>query len=118
MSIYWPLGLFGVAAVGGLYMAVRVLTHEPPPWAVSVLHAVLAAAGLLCLFIVLRGAESLPVAPLMAALACLIAAAFAGFYLASCHARGKAHPRIGVGIHALAAVTGFSILVGVAFDFF
>lgn len=118
MSIYWPLGLFGVAAVCGLLMAVRVLMREPPPWALSVLHAVLGAAGLFTLFLVLSGVEELPLGPLLAALACLIAAAFAGFYLASYHARGKAHPRLGVGVHALAAVTGFSILVGVAFGLF
>jgi hypothetical protein len=115
MSILWPLGLFGVAAVGGLVMAVRVLVGKAPPWLLSLLHALLGATGLACLFIVLSGAESLPFAPLVTALGLLIAAALGGLFLASFHLRRKSHPKLGLVVHALAAVSGFSVLAAVAF---
>ncbi len=115
MSIFWPLGLFGVGALAGVVMAVRVLAGRPPPWALSVLHAGLGAAGLACLFIVLRALESLPATPLTIALALFALTALGGFFLASFHLRKKAHPRVVLGVHALAAVSGFSILAAVAF---
>jgi hypothetical protein len=121
MSIYWPLGLFGVAALGGLVMAVRAFARKRPPWLLSVLHAVLGAAGLFCLFVVLADvadAERLPFGPLAAALGCLMAAAFGGFYLTTFHLRSKSHPRVGLTIHGIAALAGFAILAGVAFNMF
>jgi hypothetical protein len=45
MSIYWPLGLFGIAALGGLVMATLVLAGKTPPWMLSVLHALIGASG-------------------------------------------------------------------------
>jgi hypothetical protein len=115
LSIFWPLGLFAVAAVGGLVMAMRVLTGKPPPWALSVAHAGLGATGLVLLFIVLQGREGLSPTPLLIALGLLVAAALGGFFLASFHLRKETHPRVALGVHALAAVAGFAILAGVAF---
>lgn len=115
MSIYWPLGVFGVAALGGLVMAALVLLGRTPPWKLSVLHALLGATGLVLLFIVLRSLEDLPFAPLATALGLFVAAAFGGLFLASFHLRRKRHPRIGLLVHASAAVAAFSILTAVAF---
>jgi hypothetical protein len=99
-------------------MAVRVLTGKPPPWLLSVAHAGLGATGLVLLFIVLQGRGSLSPTPLLVALGLLIAAALGGFFLASFHLRKRSHPRLALGVHALAAVAGFSILAGVAFGVF
>lgn len=41
--------LFLVAALGGLYMAARIFAGAMPPWAVVIIHGVLAASGLLVL---------------------------------------------------------------------
>ena len=51
------------------------------------------------------------------ALLILIVAALGGFFLASFHARKQLPPRTVVFIHAGAAVTGFLLLAGGAFNF-
>jgi hypothetical protein len=38
--------VFAIGALGGLYMATRVLAGRLAPWAVSLLHMALGASGL------------------------------------------------------------------------
>lgn len=104
--------LFAVAAVGGLVMAARIFQGSKAPWPLSIGHALLGATGLvLVLLNVINGAGSL----LLAALIILVIAALGGFYLASFHARGQLPPKAVVIIHALVAVSGFLLLLGVVF---
>jgi len=44
--MFLPLGLFAVAAVGGVIMAVRIFAGGTPPWVLSLLHATFGAAGI------------------------------------------------------------------------
>ena len=47
--------VFAIGALGGLYMASRVLGGHLAPWAVSLLHAALGATGLVLTGIVVIG---------------------------------------------------------------
>lgn len=108
------LGFFAVAAVIGLVMAARVFGGSAPPWAMSLLHAALGASGIVTFYIAIAGT---PVGGLAwTSLGLFVLAALGGFFLASFHLRGKAHPKGVVVIHALVAVTAFAILAGLAFD--
>lgn len=101
--------VFAIAAVGGLFLASRVLRGHLAPWAISILHALLGASGLILLILtVVQGGVS---ARVTAALAILILAALGGFFLASLHLRGRVAPKAVVFVHAGVAVVGFLTLL-------
>lgn len=101
--------VFALAAVGGLVLASSVLRGRLAPWAVSVLHALLGASGLVLLILeVLKGP---PPSRLAAALGLLVVAALGGFFLASFHLRRKVAPKAVVFVHAGVAVVGFLTLL-------
>jgi hypothetical protein len=103
--------IFAIAATGGVILASKVLSGKFAPWALSIVHALLGAVGL-----ILLGSEVIMgtgVVRLTAALALLVAAALGGFYLASLHLRRQIAPRGVVFIHAGAAVVGFLTLLTV-----
>lgn len=103
------LVVFAIAAVGGLVLASSVLRGRLAPWALSVLHALLGATGLVLLLLeVLRGSGATRA---LAALVLLGIAALGGFYLASIHARKAVAPKAVVFVHAGVAVTGFLVLL-------
>ena len=101
--------IFAIAAVGGLVLAAHVLRGKFAPWALSLLHGLLGAAGLVALIvIVLQGAGS---ARLFAALGLLVLAALGGFFLAAFHLRRQLPPKAIVCVHAGVAVVGFLTLL-------
>jgi hypothetical protein len=103
--------VFAVAAVGGLVLAAHVLRDKFAPWAVSVVHALLGASGLIILLLtVLEGNAPQRV---VAALGLLVVAALGGFFLASFHLRRKLPPKAFVFLHAGLAVAGFLTLLSV-----
>lgn len=107
--------IFAIAAVGGLFLASKVLTGKLAPWAVSIVHALLGATGLVALILAVLepgGAEDVR---LTAALGLLVIAALGGFYLASIHMKGYVAPRNIVFVHAGIAVIGFLTLLSVLF---
>ena len=105
----YALIVFAIAAVGGLVLASSVLRGKLAPWALSVLHALLGASGLVLLILaVLQGTTP---ARVTAALGLLVVAALGGFYLASLHLRGTVAPKAVVFVHAGVAVAGFLVLL-------
>lgn len=105
----YALIVFAVAAIGGLVLAAHVLCGKFAPWALSLLHAVLGATGLVLLVVLMvQGAASRPV---MTGLGVLLLAALGGFFLASFHLRRKLPPKAVVAIHAGVAVAGFLVLL-------
>lgn len=105
----YALLVFAIAAVGGLVLAASVLRGRLAPWALSVVHALLGATGLVMLvLVVLQGAAP---GRVIAALGLLVVAALGGFYLASIHLRGQVAPKAIVFIHAGVAVVGFLTLL-------
>lgn len=108
------LGLFAVAALGGVIMAVRVFGGKMPPWGLSILHLAFGGAGLVTLFLALNAAPGDTL--LMWALGLFVVAALGGLVLAyGFHLRNRAHPKGLVGLHALLAVSAFVILALRAF---
>lgn len=101
--------LFVVAALGGLFMAVRIFQGRKPPRLVAALHGIAAASGLLVLLWAVVNSERAGTAGI--ALVVLVVAALGGFYLLGYDLRDRAHPRPVVVLHALLAVAGVGTLV-------
>lgn len=101
--------VFAIAALGGIVLAAHVLRGRFAPWAVSVLHALLGAAGLVLLLVqVVQGSAA---GRVLAALGLLLVAALGGFFLAALHARRTLPPRAVVVLHAGLAVAGLLVLL-------
>lgn len=108
MLVTYAVIIFAIAALGGLFLASYVLRGTLAPWAVSILHALLGAAGLVVLILaLLQGGTG----RVTAALGLLVIAALGGFYLASLHMRGTVAPKGVVLLHAGLAVVGFLTLL-------
>ena len=101
--------VFAIAAVGGLVLASSVLRGKLAPWAISVLHALLGASGLVLLIVAVMQGEG--AGRVTAALGLLVLAALGGFYLASLHLRKQVAPKAVVFVHAGIAVVGFLTLL-------
>ena len=106
--ITYALLIFAIGAVGGLVLASSVLRGRLAPWALSLLHAALGAAGLVLLIVILLQGP----APqrILIAFVLLLIAALGGFFLASFHLRRKLPPAAIVLVHAAVAVAGFLTL--------
>lgn len=101
--------VFAIAALGGIVLAAHVLRGKFAPWAVSILHALLGAAGLVLLLVqVVQGTAA---GRVVAALGLFVVAALGGFFLATLHARRTLPPKAVVVLHAGLAVAGFLVLL-------
>jgi hypothetical protein len=101
--------LFGVAALGGVAMAImRFSGKELPPMGLAILHGLAAAAGLIALIIAVMGGAS---SKATIALVLFLGAAIGGFMMFSYHLRRKALPIPYVIIHGLVAVVAFVVLL-------
>ncbi|HET8899188.1 MAG TPA: hypothetical protein VFN09_10495 [Rhodanobacteraceae bacterium] len=101
--------IFAIAAVGGLILAAHVLRGKFAPWALSLLHALLGAAGLITLIVLLlQGSTAERV---LVGFVLLLVAALGGFFLASFHVRKRSPPKAVVIVHAGIAVIGFLTLL-------
>jgi hypothetical protein len=105
----YALVVFAIAALGGLVLASSVLRGKLAPWAISILHALLGATGLVLLLLGVMGGSGAGRA--LAALGLLVVAALGGFYLASLHVRKTIAPKGVVFLHAGLAVAGFLVLL-------
>ena len=111
-----PIVLFAIAAAGGVTLAILRIRGKALPLGVSLAHGGLAAAGLVTLIAAVVGAGRAAPSLVKVSLAVFIAAALGGFFLFSFEMRKKEIPIAVMIVHALAAVTAFTLLViGVAF---
>ncbi len=106
--------LIAVAAIVGLYMAIRHFKgRSPPPIAAAVLHGLLAVTGVVLL---LLGVMQIGFGTVHSwALGLFVVAALGGLYLVSFHIRGKPLPSPVVVIHGMVAAIAFLILVTAVF---
>jgi hypothetical protein len=105
----YALVIFAIAALGGLILASRVLRGKFAPWALSLLHALLGATGLILLIVLLvQGSTAQRV---LVGFVLLLIAALGGFFLASFHLRKQLPPKAVVIVHASVAVIGFLTLL-------
>lgn len=101
--------VFAITALGGLALASFVLRGKFAPWALSLLHALLGAAGLVLLIVlILQGGGATTV---VASFVLFLVAALGGFFLASFHLRKKHAPKPVVIVHAMVAVVAFLALL-------
>src|ERR1044071_5279308 len=107
--LHIAVGLFAVAALGGLTLAGLHFMGKPLPTPLALLHGLLAASGLVTLGYAVLKEGAAGRAPL--ALGLFLAAALGGFFLFSYHLRGRRLPSPVVVIHALVAVTAFGLLL-------
>ena len=90
-------------------LAASVLRDKFAPWALSIVHALLGATGLVLLITILvQGSAPQQV---LIGFVLLLVAALGGFFLASFHLRQKIPPKAVVVVHAGVAVAGFLTLV-------
>jgi hypothetical protein len=106
--IAFALVVFAIAAVGGLVLASSVLRAKMAPWALSLLHAALGAAGLVILIVIML--EGSAPQRIVISFVLFLIAALGGFFLASFHLRQKLPPAAVVVVHAGVAVAGFLTL--------
>ena len=104
----YAIGIFLVAALGGLVMALMIFRNKMAPWALSLLHMLLGAAGLVCAGI---AAMTIGGGVLIMGLIVLLGAAVGGFYLASIHLDKEIAPKPAVVVHAMAGVGGVVLLL-------
>jgi len=109
--IDYVLLVFAIGALGGLVLAAHVLRGKFAPWALSLLHALLGAVGLVLLILMLAQGDT-PQRVLIGFVLLLIAA-LGGFFLASFHLRKKLPPKAVVVVHAGVAIIGFLTLLSV-----
>jgi len=101
--------LFAIAALGGLVLGVSGLRQRDLPMWLSLIHGLVAAAGLVTLIlVVLQGNAGTLV---IISLVLFLIAALGGFVLFSFHLRKRTHPKGLIVIHALAAVIAFVLLL-------
>lgn len=101
--------VFAIAAIGGVVLAMHVLRDKFAPWALSVIHALLGAVGLVLLIIMLT--QGVAGQGLLIGFVLLLIAALGGFFLASFHLRKQLPPKAVVIAHASLAVVGFLTLL-------
>lgn len=104
--------LFALAAVLGLVLITKVFKDEDTPKAVVYSHGVAAAVGLVLLIVAyMNQGDSL----MMTSLLIFIVAALGGFVLFGKDLTDQSIPKWLSVVHALAAVTGFVLLLVAAF---
>jgi len=113
--LLYAIVVLAVAALGGLFMAHRILNGNLAPWFVSLVHLALGATGLvLVLLAVMTGAGGVIG---MITLGVLLVTALGGFLLAAMHLRKKVAPSGLVILHAALGATGVLLLLGIVFLF-
>jgi len=107
--LLYALIVFLVGACGGLVLASFVLRGKLAPWAVSLLHAMLGATGIILLATAIL-MDNLGKLPIIALCVFLVTAGF-GFYLASMHYGKRVAMKRVVLTHASFAITGALLLI-------
>ena len=107
--------IFAIGALGGLVLASHVLRGKLAPWALSIIHMLLGATGLVLTALVVLGGSDDGKGTVPIALLILVVAALGGFYLASIHVKKEVASRGVVFAHAGLAVIGFLLLVAATF---
>jgi multisubunit Na+/H+ antiporter MnhF subunit len=101
--------MFALAALGGVFLAIRHLRGQSLPGAVAIVHGAAAAIALVLLLIAVLTSNLSGLATV--ALVLFVVAALGGFYLASLHLRGERHPTPLILGHGLIAVVAFVALL-------
>jgi len=113
--LIYAILIFLVAAVGGIFMAHRILNGQLAPWLVSLVHLLLGATGLVLVLLAVMAGEGGVIG--LITFGILLVTALGGFLLAAIHLRKKVAPSGIVILHATLGVTGVLLLLGIVFLF-
>jgi hypothetical protein len=111
MMLFVAISSFGIAAIGGITMAVFVFMSRYPPLFLIVLHGFfgLGALGIAIWAVGTPGTPSVVDYGIVA----VLVAALGGLFLISFQFRDEIQPKVVVVVHGLAAVTGVTcVLLG------
>ncbi len=101
--------LLGVAALGGIVLAIGHLRGRRPPFALALVHGLVSAIGLVTLIIAM--VQGVTDTGILTSLILFIVAALGGFVLFSLRLRNKQMRKGLISIHALVAVVGYVVLL-------
>ncbi len=107
--------LFGIAALGGVFLAILRFLKKDLPMPVALVHGGVAASGLVTLTTTVVNQPGGPAGLAPIALGVLVVAALGGFVLFSFHVRKKLIPIPLLLVHALVAVAGYACLLASVF---
>jgi len=113
--LLYAILIFLVSAVGGIFMAHRILNGQLAPWLVSLVHLLLGATGLVLVLLAVMAGEGGVIG--LITFGILLVTALGGFLLAAMHLRKKVAPSGLVILHATLGVTGVLLLLGIVFLF-
>ena len=113
--LLYAILIFLVSAVGGIFMAYRILNGQLAPWLVSLVHLLLGATGLVLVLLAVMAGEGGVIG--LITFGILLVTALGGFLLAAIHLRKKVAPSGLVILHATLGVTGVLLLLGIVFLF-
>ncbi len=104
-----PVGLFAIAAIGGLTLVGMKFTGKEMPIPLALLHGAFAAAGLVTL--ILNVVENRVNTFMNISLVLFVIVALGGFALFSLHLMKKRQPLLLIAAHGLGAVISFVVLL-------
>ena len=106
---YLPIGLFAIAALGGVTLAVMKFTGKNLPLPLALGHGIFAAAGLVTL--IMNVVQSRINTLMNVSLLLFFIVAVGGFTLFSLHLMKKRQPGALIVAHGLGAVISFVVLL-------
>ena len=106
-TLYAIIGLFALGAIIGMYLLTFVLQSKKAPTAVALIHGAFVAIALVLLIVYTVNNGPGPIESIVL----FVVAALGGFYLFYRDVTGKVVPKWLAIVHALAAVTGFLLLL-------
>jgi hypothetical protein len=106
---YLPVGLFAIAALGGLTLASMKFMGKEMPMPLALGHGIFAAAGLVTLIV--NVVQSRINTLMNVSLLLFFLVAMGGFTLVSLHLMKKRQPNMLIAAHGLGAVISFVVLL-------
>ena len=110
-TLYFIITLFFLGALGGAYLLTRVLRNKETPKLVALVHGAIGATALALLIV-----YNFRHPGFIAAIALFVVAATGGFVLVARDLTGKPLPKWLALAHGLIAVSGFVVLLVLAFN--
>ena len=107
MNPYFIIGLFALAALGGIYLLTLVLQRKETPKLVAFVHGLAAATALVLLIVYAMKNEG----SFTVSIVCFVLAALGGFVLIYRDLTAKPIPRGLAVVHGLLAATGLIFLI-------
>lgn len=100
--------VLGLSVLGGLYLAITILSNKKPPLSAANIHG---GIGLFVLILVFYNASTMKSLELWIAFAMLMAASAGGIFLVNNHKKDQLGPKSAVYIHGIFAIAAIVLIV-------